>query len=840
MGKRFDFESNKARMLAGLRKDANWPLILGNGTVGNLLDVIANSRAEDARYLEYLLGEKKWKTAMNMSSLQSMADLVSYKRQLPSSAVGYVIVSHTDNEGGDRLSYYGSYYYDLDATSDYDDLERNDDADESAKHALVPWTCDKSYSIPKGTRFITGSGVEYFSTQAVSSRTLKKPYSTMSSVDRESFYERGGWKGIKYLKIPVMQGIQKTASIGQSSKDVRFQSFVLPTLDVDAASNEISCNYFFVYVKPFDGGEPVRFIEINKLSMASPIDNVFEKSILRDESGIKIKFGDGVSGAIPPDGTVYVDYVETLGNSGNLEAKYQINTMVLPSGYTMKDPRTDSYKTFLSCTNISSIMGGKDIEDIDDFKKNAPASYLKSYTIATNDAYLNAIEKYSPLNLLHTKIFNDESLTTEQINSEIGVNIVDDVADELSTASNNINITTMLSNGEKIADEDVEDTFLNPLETSIYDLKGPSDIIKFVQPNLIEAVPSFKIKSSSYDYTESEVKNYISEIVAEEYDIFNQDFNEPLYTSKLIALAKTFNFTESVSLITEAVATVDYDGISAFQAEANLLETEQYVAKIPFHFDSIYMQDSINQGFKDCTTNADYLLKVNLEFINDTTKTTKNRTFFLYDDRIDESGSTSILDGKKLLFSTNNESSDVKIDSINDYIVVDRMSTSFDDLQVRVAQFDYIDKITDASYMKQLKDFGKYPTENRPFETEVDGSYKLYSNLSNTDGYTAIGNQYYKNNTKYVHGVDIDFTMDTDNNTLSGYLMIPISYFAFTSISSTVFDVDNGINTLISLLKQYVNIRIYAQPKMSDFYPINKNDILYINKDYINVEKEQV
>ena len=48
----------------------------------------------------------------------------------------------------------------------------------------------------------------------------------MNSVDYESFCARGGWKGIKYLKIPVMQGIQKTVSIGRTSGTTRFQSFI--------------------------------------------------------------------------------------------------------------------------------------------------------------------------------------------------------------------------------------------------------------------------------------------------------------------------------------------------------------------------------------------------------------------------------------------------------------------------------------------------------------------------------------------------------------------------------------------------------------------------------------
>lgn len=829
--KRFDTESKLARMLTGLRKDSNWPLILQNGTVGNVLKAIAESGAEDDRYMEQLYREKKWKTAMDFSSLEAQGDLLSYKRQLPNSAIGYVIVSHTDAEGKDRLSYYGSYYYDLDAESDYDDITKAETADESARHALVPWTCDKGYSIPKGTRFVTGSGVEFFSTEVVSSKTLKKKYSEMNDVDLEAFQSRGGWKGIKYLKIPVMQGIQKTVSIGRTTANSRFQSFVLPTLDVDAASNEVSCNYFSVYIQP-QNGEPVIFTEIDKLSSASSIDNVFEKSILKDESGIKIKFGDGLSGAIPPEGIVYVKYVETLGASGNINAKYQVNTMILPTGYKIKDPRTDTYSTFLSCTNICAISGGRDIEAVEDYKVNAPTSYLKSYTIATNKAYLNAIDKYSPLNLLHCKIFPDESITSEQVDTTIGEDVREEVANELNTISSNINITAMLSNGEEIPDEEVDDTFLNPLQTSIYDMKGPSDTIKFIQPNLIELVTSFKITSSSYDYTEDEIADRIKEIVAEEYDIFNQDFNEPIYTSKLIALAKTYKFTDTVSVVTEAVAKIDNDNIDTTYVS----NMNDYIVNIPFSFDEVYMSDLINQGFKDCTVNADYLLKVDLEFINDSTKTDKNRTFFLYDNRIDESGATSIFEAKtKLLDGTTSEY--ITQSNEIDYTMYDKAGTDFDNLQCRVAQFDTIDRITDAAYMKQLKDFSKAPTEIRPYETTSSGAYKEYTSSSTDEYVVEVDSRYYKQNTKFVNGVDIDFNMNQDEKTLTGTFYIPLSYFEFSSISD--YDKDSDIEKLRSLIKQYVNLRVYAQPKIQDVAPQNINDIIYVNKDYIKVEKVQ-
>lgn len=817
-------------MIASLRMKSDWALILGNGTIGNLIDTIAESEAELARYSEVELMEKKWKTAMNMSSLQANADLISYKRQLPKSAIGYVVVSHTDEEGNNRLQYFGNYFFDLDAKSDYDNLIKDKDADIEEKHALVPWPCDLSYTIPKGTRFVAANGNEYFSTEVVSSKTMKKGFDELSAAEKEAFYTRGGWKGIKYLKVPVMQGIQKTVSIGQTSSSTRFQSFVLPTLDVDAATNEISCKYFSVYVKPSSGGELVYFTEIDRLSMATSIDNVFEKSILKDESGIKIKFGDGVGGAIPPEGTLYVNYVETLGTKGNLDAKYQINTMIFPSGYTMKDPRSGTYSTFLNCTNISAIHGGKDIEDTSSFRENAPASYLKSYTIATNKSYLDAIEKYSPLNLLHCKIFSDNSITSQQVDTTIGVNTTDDVVNELHTISDNINITAMLASGELIPKESIDDEFLNPLQTSIYDMKGPSDNIRFVQPNLIEVVPSFKITSSSYDFTEEEISDYVKETIAEEYDIFNQDFNEPIYISKLIALAKAFKFSDSVSLIVEAVANVNYDKISLFKDN-----NDNPVVKIPFSFDSVYMNDELNKGFKDCTVNSDYLLKVNLEFINDASKTTKNRTFFLYDNRYDESGKTSINDGKEKLIGSNDPTKESTNKAMKkyEYFVFSKADAEYKLRQVRVAQFDYISSITDASYMKTLKDFSKSPSENRAYEIDMTGAYVKYQNLESTTGYEAISTgsyEYYKLNSKYVHGVDIDFVMNEDTKTLTGYFYIPADYFGFNS---------SDREKIVSLLKQYVSLRVYAQPKAIDFVPQNKNDIIYVNKNYIKVEKIQ-
>ena len=167
----------------------------------------------------------------------------------------------------------------------------------------------------------------------------------------------------------------------------------------------------------------------------------------------------------------------------------------------------------------------------------------------------------------------------------------------------------------------------------------------------------------------------------------------------------------------------------------------------------------------------------------------------------------------------------------------DKAGTDFDNLQCRVAQFDTIDRITDAAYMKQLKDFSKAPTEIRPYETTSSGAYKEYTSSSTDEYVVEVDSRYYKQNTKFVNGVDIDFNMNQDEKTLTGTFYIPLSYFEFSSISD--YDKDSDIEKLRSLIKQYVNLRVYAQPKIQDVAPQNINDIIYVDKDYIKVEKVQ-
>lgn len=863
--KRFTPDAIKNRMIERLRMSEDWALILQDGTVGNLIDTISEGEAELARYGEYLLGEKKWRTAMNFSSLQHQSDLIGYKRRLPQSAIGYIVVSHTDEDNQNRLANYGSYFFDIDAESNYDNLVREDTDSLEKQKALVPWTNTTPYIIPKGTRFLAKNGTEFISTKTVTSRVLSEKWKEISSDPEklQRFYSSGGWNGIKYCKVPVIQGKQQTSTLGKTHNK-RFESFVFHKTDIEDATNSISNEYFKVRLTKDHIEET--WIEIDNIYRAGPYDRVFEKKILKDGSGILIKFGDGISGKLPPlDYTVNIDYLETLGAAGDIDAKYQITDMVFPNNTVPVDPRTNTNRKFLYCTNICAVKGGKDIEEQDEFKVNAPASYLKSYTIGTADLYLDKIMKYSPLSLLHCKVYPDKSITIRDAN---GLDF-NTVGGELALISSNLQITAVQSNGDKILKDEADEAFIKPLLLSLSGQISPNDTFTYVEPNFIEFAPMIKVRTKNLSINNDEAEGLVKTIISDEYDIYNQDFNEPLYTSKIVDLASTFSWVDSVEVTNEALANVSFESndilISTKKDDGPSTNMADALVAIPFSFDSIFGKNKYASGFRDASVKSDYLLKVDLTFKNGK-PAIKNRTFFLLDNRVPNSnGEVSSVEVSKGLVipGVDNQTTPLKNAttlftngfSVNHYEEIYE-GNHYLDRQTRVAQYKYIDKITDTKFMSIAKKPGVEPSEIRPVICDENGSPKTFK-TENVDAAlrvptvkgSSISEDAYKRNIDYIDRADIYFEEDssiTDDNTGKGYVILPLGYFDFDPSTLNMDDYtnditkDNFMKVLEILLKEYVDIKVYAQPKSVNFEPKNPNDLCFIRKENIKVEKEVI
>lgn len=175
----------------------------------------------------------------------------------------------------------------------------------------------------------------------------------------------------------------------------------------------------------------------------------------------------------------------------------------------------------------------------------------------------------------------------------------------------------------------------------------------------------------------------------------------------------------------------------------------------------------------------------------------------------------------------------------------DETKDNFNDRQVRVAQFNYITNITDDEFMSKAKSWKTQPYENRPYEVDNDGTRKRFnkSDVADKTLIAEIGKNSkvcYKYNANWIPYVDIIFN-ENYSDPLStqyamGYFIIPLEYLGLNNAIVTESTSDMYIS-LSSLLKQFIELKIFAIPKQEDIEPTEWKDIVFIDDDDIKVER---
>ena len=182
----------------------------------------------------------------------------------------------------------------------------------------------------------------------------------------------------------------------------------------------------------------------------------------------------------------------------------------------------------------------------------------------------------------------------------------------------------------------------------------------------------------------------------------------------------------------------------------------------------------------------------------------------------------------------------------------DETSDTFEKRSVRVAQFPYIDKITNDTFMGKVKSFVSSPFENRPYEVDESGKNKEYrvSDVNYNDRISFDGSPLkdadaiycYKKNNDYYDFVDIIFNENYDRpdsvDYAHGYFLIPIKYLGFTNmLTGLTFGSDDYLTLLSELLNNYVKLNVYARPKQKSIEPEDSSAICFVDDDDIKVER---
>jgi hypothetical protein len=866
--KRFDTKAILDRLIARGEAKEEWSKIIEQGAIGNLFTDIAEGEAEIARYLEYLYAENKWKNARNMTSLTHLGGLIGRKRTRARSAVGYVIVSHTDETFTPRLPNYGTLFFDIDAASDWDDSAISGTAKPGAttseRSALTPWFNAKSYSVPKGSIFSTSGGVPFFSTKTVESKTFKDQYSAIQSDDEKyrNFLLGGGWSGIKYLKIPVMQGVQTTIDLGVST-GAKFESFAIDSSTVEAASNDVSREFFSIQVCPrgiSDWTLAETWSEVEDLSLAGPYDKVYETKYSTSAGRVIIKFGNDITGARLRSGSfLRVNYVDTLGAAGNVEDKFQITQMQMPAGVSLVDPRTGMPSNFLQCLNIVPISGGKDIESDVDYRRDAPGSYKKSYATATSAVYDEQINKFSSVNLLRSRVFQSNVVSQTSLGTSgntYASTYTDGILAEVTSTRKSLLLTGIMANGEKFDDPQTE--LIEPILLSISDKKSPNDTLQYIEPNYVYIRPNITIGTKS-NIADADIASQITTAIMNEYSIFNQDFEETYHKSTVVDLAKSFSFSAYADVFLEAVQEVDLapiilstdkaDDYSLFSSDNG---TNGSLLAFKFSFDKLFSNEKILAGFRNFKQSAPYLIRVDV-----TSTIAGNKTFLLFDNRTNKVNYSALMSSEALPISSsisvpNTSGQEIDAGGFN-ITFYDETDQNFSNRQVRTGEFEKLSRILTDSFCSQLKQFNQSPSEIRPYVVDELGQNKIFvsNNIDESlrvplsPGGT-IGSQCFQKNTAYWERTKILFTENyespTSDDYATGYFVVPMTILLTSDQIDELAEMstatwDETIKALgRSLQNNGVSIEASAIPLTENFEAINEYDEIFTRNNDVKVE----
>jgi len=525
--KQFDQTSIQNRLVTLLSSYANWSQIIKDSALMSLLGAIAESESELARYFEYLLKESKWQYAQNLFSLLTEAEYLGYTPERKVSAIGTVTVSHSSILSGAGITVFNKSELDTLIATGYSGSP-------------------SSISIPMGTPLYSTKGIYYVTSE-------RAVYST----------------GMKYLDIPIIQGVTQSQSIvvlGNPFEIVGIHSDALSGF-VEAASNSISQEFFSVYVTPPGSTTATQVKIVEDIYMANSDEIACEISISKDYSVVNVMFGNGIAGSlVPANSTVTINYLNTLGETGNENDSFVINKL----------DTTNPLLSSLFLTNFEAVLGGSDEDTVEEIKNKAPYQYLLDGSIVTADAYKRVIETIPYVE----KAVVYKSLYTDPITKVVYNAIMYSALSTVGTAP--------------------PSSIVNDVQTIIEDKVSPLDYVSYEAPRFLHLC--FGIKATSRTRVANDISMIVKQALYEKYQILNQEFNQTFDNSQLIIDVSDSADLSHISSKVEAIK-----DLVPSEFVQDTLYTGYYSHS--FSFDRSYRRMA---GFSDGQI---YCLKINIEFL---------------------------------------------------------------------------------------------------------------------------------------------------------------------------------------------------------------------------------
>lgn len=299
-----------------------------------------------------------------------------------------------------------------------------------------------------------------------------------------------------YVDVQVIQGTPMSDSFIAQGLD--FEEFIISS---DLVENE----YYRVYVNNELWTEVEDIREGLEDSKVYQIVNEF------DYSGIRLRFGNNITGKKLSNGySVLFEYYHTEGADGNIESLNIVDTV--------ESSLYDVYGNKISeifCKNITAIVGGSEIEGVEEIRKKAPQINQSLNAATTNESYKALIEN---IPFVYKAVVSG-ALEYNEDNGYPYNNYI-------PAMENRVLVSAFTDSGTQLS----EDQRLS-IVSSLRERKAPTDIIDFQEVEFIKMKFYIDAYAISRNITLTYLTSSIESYLAEYYSIFNWEFKKPIFES---------------------------------------------------------------------------------------------------------------------------------------------------------------------------------------------------------------------------------------------------------------------------------------------------------------------
>jgi hypothetical protein len=322
----------------------------------------------------------------------------------------------------------------------------------------------------------------------------------------------------EYVDIPVIQGevTKFTTVIIQASypqpKGAAYAQVQILDPDIENILYEVHVN-----------GELWEEIGSIRLAVQKPDpekSKVYAIRTMPKYEGVILFFGNDMFGkSLQYGDTVEFTYLKTSGIGGNVLSAGIVNTV----DSEIWDEQGDAITLY--CTNLSALTGGQGYEILEDIKANAPRSFQTGNRAISSSDYETLIRKTGTVD--EVQVWGEKEINEDRGNPP---------GTYVEASENLIYITGYTIDPQTFFGMIITEANKQIIREFLNDKKGTTDILQFVDTQIIYVtfLPIVWIKDTRY--TPDQVREFVHNALVAAYSVYNGKYKNGLYFSDYYAV----------------------------------------------------------------------------------------------------------------------------------------------------------------------------------------------------------------------------------------------------------------------------------------------------------------